>query len=119
MGPLGQSTKAILRVEQKCIRGMPTIETELQDKRFLRFIKSYHIMNRLSLIRSSGLQLRSPDGTSLTALGPDIDRLLNTVKLGEISVPSRVYIPLMEIGLLGLDQCTTLEGKKKCFMKPQ
>ena len=116
MGPLGQSTKALLKVEQKCIRGMPTMGTELQDKRFLKFVKSYHIMNRLSLIRSSGLQLRSLDGTSLTALGPDIDRLLNTVKLGEISVPSRVYIPLMEIGLLGLDQCTTLEGKKECFI---
>ena len=90
--------------------------TELQDKRFLKLVKSYHIMIRLSLIRSSGLQLRSPDGTSLTALGPDTDRLLNTVKLGEISVPSRVYIPLMEIGLLGLDQCTTLEGGKKCFI---
>ena len=92
MGPLGQSTKALLKVEQNCIRGMPTMGTELQDKRFLKFVKSYHIMNRLSLLRSSGLQLRSPDGTNLTALGPDIDRLLNTVKLGEISVPSIVYI---------------------------
>ena len=47
----------------------------------------------------------------LTALGPDIEHLLDTVKLAEVSLPSRIYIPLMEIGLLGIDQCTT----KKCW----
>ena len=63
-------------------------------------------MNRLSIIRASGLELEAPDGTMLTALGPDVEHLLNTIKLGEVSVPSRIYIPLMEIGLLGIDQCT-------------
>ena len=33
----------------------------------------------------------------LTALGLDIEHLLNTVKLGEVSVPSRICIPLTEI----------------------
>ena len=72
---------------------MATMGTEVQKKRFSKFVKFYQIMIRLSLIRSSGLQLRSADGANLAALGPDIDRLLNTVMLGEISVPSRVYIP--------------------------
>ena len=89
------------------MRRMPTMKTELQDKGFLKFIKDFHLMNRLSIIRASGLELEAPDGAMLTALGPDIEHLLNTVKLGEVSVPSRVYIPLMEIGLLGIDQCTT------------
>lgn len=44
----------------------------------------------------------------LTALAPDMKHVLNNVKLGKVSVPSRVFIPLMEIGLLEIDQCTTL-----------
>ena len=66
-------------------------------------------MHRLSIIRASGLELEleTPDGAMFTALAPDIENLLNIVKLGEVSVPSRVYIPLMKIGLLGIDQCTT------------
>lgn len=40
------------------------------------------------------------------ALGPDIKNLLNSVRPGVLSVPSRVFLPLMEIGLLGIDQCT-------------
>ena len=54
----------------------------------------------------SGLELEAPDGTMLTALGPDVEQLLNTIKLGKVSTPSRIYIPLLEIGLLGIDQCT-------------
>ena len=106
-GPLGRSTVALLQAELKCMRRMPTMKTELQDKGFLKLIKYYHLMNRLSIIRASGLELEAPDGTMLTALGPDVEHLLNTIKLGEVSVPSRIYIPLMEIGLLGIDQCTT------------
>ena len=34
-----------------------------------------------------GLTNDDPDGAMLTALGPDIEHLLNTVKLGEKSVP--------------------------------
>ena len=71
-----------------------------------KLIKYYHLMNHLSIIRASSLELEAPDGTMLTALGPDVEHLLNTIKLGEVSVPSRIYIPLMEIGLLGMDQCT-------------
>ena len=114
MGPLGQSTKALLKVEQKCIRCMPTMGTELQDKRFLKCVKSYHIIEQTQLDKIIWLAAPIPGWHKLD--GTDIDRFLNTVKLGEISVPSRVYIPLMEIGLLGLDQCTTLEGKKECFI---
>ena len=83
---------------------MPTMKTELQDKGFLKLIKYYHLMNRLSINRASGLELEAPDGTTLTALGPDVEHLLNTIKLGEVLVPSKIYIPLleiMEIGLLG------------------
>ena len=105
-GPLGRSTVALLQAELKCMRRMPTMTTELQDKGFLKLIKYYHLMNRLSIIRASGLELEAPDGTMLTALGPDVEHMLNTIKLGEILVPSRIYIPLMEIGLLGIDQCT-------------
>ena len=85
------------------------MKTELQDKCFLKFNNDFYLMNRLSIIRASGLELEleAPDGAILTALGPDIEHLLNTVILGEVSVPSRVYMPLMEIGLLGIDQCTT------------
>ena len=82
------------------------MKTELQDKGFLKLTKNYHLMNSLSIIRASGLELEARDGTMLTALGPDAEHLLNTVKLGEVLVPSRIYIPLMEIGLLGIDQCT-------------
>ena len=64
-------------------------------------------MNRLSIIRASGLELQAPNGTMLTPLGPDVEHLLNTIKLGEVLVPSRIYIPLVEIGLLGIDQCTS------------
>ena len=43
----------------------------------------------------------------LTALAPDMKHLLNNVKLGKALVPLRVFIPLMKIGVLGIDQCTT------------
>ena len=95
------------------------MKTELQDKGFLKLIKYYHLMNRLSIIRASGLELEAPDGTMLTALGPDEEHLLNTIKLGEVSVPSKIYLPLMEIGLLGIDQCTIYrrgEDAGECFI---
>ena len=63
-------------------------------------------MNRLSIIRASGLELEAPDGAMLTAQGLNIEHLLNAVILGEVSVPPRIYIPLTEISLLGIDQCT-------------
>ena len=45
----------------------------------------------------------------LIGLGPNTKHLLNIVKLGEVSIPSRVFVLLaeMEIGLLGGDLCTT------------
>ena len=73
-------------------------------------------MNRLSIIRTSGLELEAPDGTMLTTLGPDEEHLLNTIKLGRVLVPSRIYIPLMEIGLLGIDQCTAFR-RGGCWRK--
>ena len=82
-GPLGRSTVALLQAEQKCMKGMPTMKTEFQDKGFLKFIKDYHLMNRLSIIGASGLELEAPDGARLLALGLDIEHLLNTVNLGK------------------------------------
>ena len=92
-GPLGRPTVASLQAEQKCMRGMLTMKTELQDKGFLNFIKGFHLMNRLSIIRASGLELETRDGAMLTALGPDMEHLLNTVKLGKVSAPSET-LPL-------------------------
>ena len=43
----------------------------------------------------------------LMTLGPDMYHLLNIVKLGKVSVSLRVLSPFIEVGLLGLDQCTT------------
>ena len=65
------------------------MKTELQDKNFLKFLKDYHLINCLSIIRASGLELETPDGAMLTALGPNIKYLLNTIKLSEVSVPSK------------------------------
>ena len=62
-GPLGRSTVALLQAELKCMRRMPTMKTELHDKGFLKLIKYCHLMNRLSIIRASGLELEAPDGT--------------------------------------------------------
>ena len=40
-GPLGCCTNAFLQAEQKCMGGMPTMKTELQDKGFHKFIKDF------------------------------------------------------------------------------
>ena len=47
--------------------------------------------------------------TAIGTLSPDIKHLLNIVKVCEVSVPStlRVFLPLMEIGILSVDQCTS------------
>ena len=50
-------------------------------------------MDCLSVIRASGLGIQAPDGTMLTALGPDIKYLLSVVNS---SVLSRVLISLMK-----------------------
>lgn len=62
------------------------LPSELQDKAFLKFIKGHHLMNHLNIIRASSLELEAMDGAMLTALDPDMNNLLNTVKLGEVSV---------------------------------
>ena len=62
------------------------LPSELQNKGFLSFIKGHHLMNHLSIIRASSLELEAPYGAMLTTLGPDINNLLNTVKIGEVSV---------------------------------
>ena len=49
-GPLGRPTVALLKAEQ-CMRGMPTMMTELQDKGFLEFIKDFHLINCSSISR--------------------------------------------------------------------
>lgn len=49
----------------------------------------------MSIIRTSGLELEAPDGSMLTALGPDIQHLLNNVKVGRM--PSRMFIARMVI----------------------
>ena len=61
---------------------MPPLRTGLQDNAFPRLVKDFHLKERLSVITASGLELEAPDGSMLTALGPDIEHLLNTVKLG-------------------------------------
>ena len=115
-GPLGQSTKALLEAEKACIGNIPTLETGLQDKRFLKFIRHFHIMNRVSLIRCSGLFIQTPDKEVLAALGTNLETLSNVVDLNGVNIPSRIYVPLMEIGLLDLHQCIQTEQKAECFL---
>ena len=118
-GPLGQSTKALLEAEKTCIGNSPTLETGLQNKRFLKFIKHFHIMNRVSLIRCSGLfiqTIQTPDKEVLAALGTNLETLLNVVDLNGVTIPSRIDVPLMEIGLLDLHQCIQTEHKVECFL---
>ena len=115
-GPLGLSTKALLEAEKACIGNIPTLETGLQDKRFLKFIRHFHIMNRVSLIRCSGLFIQTPDKEVLAALGTNLETLLNVVDLNGVTIPSRIYVPLMEIGLLDLHQCIQTEHKAECFL---
>ena len=43
---------------------------EMQDKDFLEFVKESQLMNRLSSIRTSGLELEAPGGAKLTAGTP-------------------------------------------------
>ena len=65
-------------------------------------------MNRLSIIRTSGLELEATDDAVLTALGPGIYNILSIIKLGEKYRCRQEYAnPLMEIALLGMDQCAT------------
>ena len=63
------------------MRSMLTMGTELLDKGFLNFVKDFHLMNRLSLLRVSGLEPEAPAGAML----PNIKHLLNTVKIGKDS----------------------------------
>ena len=115
-GLLGQSTKALLEAEKACIGNIPTLETGLQNKRFLKFIRHFHIMNRVSLIRCSGLFIQTSDKEVLAALGTKLETLLNVVDLNGVTIPSRIYVPLMEIGLLDLHQCIQTEHKAECFL---
>ena len=74
------------------------------------YVKYFHLMSWLSIIRASALALEAWDGAMFKALqscqlGPDMRHLLNNVKLGEMSVPSRVFTPFVRVGLLGIDQC--------------
>ena len=68
----------------------------LQDKGFNEIIKDMNPVDRLSIIRASGLGIEAPDGTMLTTLGPDIKYLLNIVNSGKALVLSRVLISLMK-----------------------
>ena len=55
----------------------------------------------------------------LAAMGPDMKHLLDTIELGEVSVPSRIFISLMELDLLETDQCITLRREENvggCFV---
>ena len=62
-------------------------------------VKEFYLLNRLIIVRASSLQ---PNLAILTAPIPDIQHLLNIVRLGKVPVPSRVFIPSTEISLSSL-----------------
>ena len=80
--------------------------TGLQGQRLPQIAKKLHLLNCLSIIRASNLELQPPDGAMLTALGSYIQHLLKLVKLGEL------IIPRMQPGLLGMTSAQSLKMEK-------
>ena len=64
------------------MRSILKLCTEMQDKGLLKLDKDFHLMDRSSVIRASGLEPKAPDGARLTAVGPDTKHLRNIIRLG-------------------------------------
>ena len=115
-GPLGKSIKALLRAEEACMGRVSTLEVGLQDKNYLKFIRHFYVTNRLSLLRSAKVELQTPEYTNLLTTDTNAKHLMNFARYGQNDIPGKVYIPLMEIGILSLDQCICIERKAECFV---
>ena len=62
---LGRATAALFEAN-KCMRSLPKMGDDLQDKGFLEFVNDLHLTKSLSVFRASGVELEAPDGVMLT-----------------------------------------------------
>ena len=115
-GPLGKSIKALLRAEEACMGRVSTLEVGLQDKKYLKFIRHFYVTNRLSLLRSAKVELQTPEYTNLLTTNTNANRLMNFARYKQNDIPGKVYIPLMEIGILSINECICIERKAECFV---
>ena len=110
-GPLGKSIKALLRAEEACMGRVSTLEVGLQDKKYLKFIRHFYVTNRLSLLRSAKVEIQTPEYTNLLTTDTNANHLMNFARSGQNDIPGKVYIPLMEIGILSINECICMRGR--------
>ena len=121
-GPMGMSTRAMLKAEQKCVGNIQTLSTTEKNKGLLRVVRNLYTLNQVSLMRSAGLELQTPDESLFQVCDNEPRELLqgmtyDPLALGQLqdrSVPSSVYLPLL--GVVSLESCTNSSTKQQRFL---
>ena len=107
-GPLGWSTKALLRLQHTHMAGMPTLNKDKPQRALEATTKDFHILRKLSLLKESNVKIQSPtqelepyfdlDQNSLVDLmcNAGYDPLCLGLKA---DIPPKVYMPLFQLGI--------------------
>ena len=112
-GPLGWSTKALLKLQHERAAGMQILTKECSQPMLEKHTKHFHVLKRLSILKDAGLTIVAPT--------PDLEPFL---KLAESSIvrmmcdvgydplclglkaeiPPRIYMPLFQLGITDIRQ---------------
>ena len=120
-GPLGMTTRALLREQYKRLGGLSTVKLDTSREKLQKAAGHMHLMRQISLMDEAGLKM----GGSNPGLQIELDlcrnKMIDTISdskydplgLGRhLEVPPQVYFDLLELGMQKLQHFTKKEGSQ-------
>ena len=114
-GPLGWSTKGLLKLQHTRMAGMPVLSKDKPNPLLQNAAKDFHLLKKISLLKEADITLATPihdeeckpylelEGNTLVDLmcNAGYDPLCLGIKS---EIPPKVYMPLFDLGITNVTQ---------------